>query len=1096
MKRNLLYLFLTFLLVITSQMSFSQSNTTATINGLVVDDQGEVVIGANVLVLHTTSGTQYGAVTNVEGRYYAPGLRVGGPYSVTVSFVGFSTQKKEGITLGLGENLNINFSLSSEDVTLETVTVTAESNEDFNSGKTGATTNLSLERINSLPTVNRSVNDFTRMTPQSNGTSFAGRDNRFNNYTIDGNIYNNNFGLGSSQFAGGNPISLDAIEEIQVNIAPYDVRQSGFSGASVNAVTKSGTNDFEGSLYYYMRNDQLIGDKAGETRFTIDDSKNEIKGVRLGGPIIKDKLFFFINYETEEELVPSFNKVAARPGLTPDGLTVSRVPASELDFVRESLSSLYGYQTGPYEGYAFASEQERFNARIDWNISKNHKLAVRYNLYTAFTDVPTNGNSVRFISERFRNTNRTGIEAMNFRNTNYTNDRRVQSFVAELNSILKPNISNQLNVGFTSITDPKRGIPGEQAFPFIEVLEDDGSGNDLYYFSVGNELYSVGNLLENNIFNITNNLTIFKGKHTITAGFNFEYMTFDNAFNPVFNGFYRYASYSDFEAAVINQDPSVQPLAYAQSFAFDGSTTPPTDETRFAQLGLYAQDEFQYTPNVKITAGLRVDLPFYPINLPSNQALEALNKEFSDLDGEAFTPDVSSFPNVKPLFSPRVGVNWDVNGDKTTQVRGGTGIFSGRIPFVWLSNQVNGSGVVRGGYGLERERGLDPTDPNYLGDFVADPRPFDPDINAYRPASGEATLSNELNLTDKDFRLPQTWRTNVAVDQVLPFNIVGTLEFIYSKDISTPIAYNPVLRDPDGTLAGPDSRPYWDGGYSNDADFRNVFYLTNANNQGDYYSITGQMKKQFDNGFYTSVAYTRSRARDYGLGGGSQAISLWSAQVAEDRNNPEVSYTRFDQPNRLIGMASYQTESTTISIFYQGGEVGRYSYTYSGNFGDNAQRLLYVPNNASELNFEEFTSGGTTYTAAEQAAAFDAYIDQDEYLSDMRGEVVERNGAKLPWVHTFDLRLTQDIPLANKHKIQLSLDILNFGNMINSEFGIPQTANQTNLLNYRGRDANDEPVYRMNFVSGTSEFPTETFRESASLANTWRAQLGVRYIFK
>jgi hypothetical protein len=285
----------------------------------------------------------------------------------------------------------------------------------------------------------------------------------------------------------------------------------------------------------------------------------------------------------------------------------------------------------------------------------------------------------------------------------------------------------------------------------------------------------------------------------------------------------------------------------------------------------------------------------------------------------------------------------------------------------------------------------------------------------------------------------------------LPFGVIGTLEGIYSRDVSTPIAYNPVLKEPTGMLSGPDARPYWDGGYSDDADFRNVFYLTNADKQGDYMSITGEMKKQFDNGFYTSIAYTRSRARDYGLDGGSQAISLWSAQVAEDRNDPEISFTRFDQPNRVIGLVSYQTENSTISVFYQGGEPGRFSYTYSGNFGDNGQRLMYVPNTASELIFQEFTSGGVTYTAADQVAAFDAYIDQDDYLSENRGSVVERNGSKLPWVHTFDVRLTQDIPLANNHKLQLSLDFLNFGNLINSEFGIPQTPNQTNILNYRGR---------------------------------------------
>ncbi len=1101
MKKILQVLGLVLGLCLALNTAQAQGVTTGTLSGFVKDNAGEFLPGATVIAVHTPSGTQYSTATNANGRFVLTNVRVGGPYNVTVSFVGYAELKRENISVSLGSTTDANFILQEEGMELGEVTITAVRNDLINSDRTGASTNINNEQINELPTISRNINDFTRLTPQSNGTSFAGRDSRFNNYTIDGSIYNNNFGLGSGQFAGSNPVSLDAIEEIQVNLAPFDVRQGGFTGANVNAITRSGSNKFDASVYYYFRNDQLIGDKVEDTRLSRQDSKNTIQGFRLGGPIIKNKLFFFVSYEKEQEDVPSFQKVAARDGLTPDGLTVSRVPASRLDFVRTQMQQLYGYDTGAYEGYAFASEQERFNVRLDYNINRNHKVAVRYNVYTAFRDVPTNGNSIRFLPDalRFRNTNRTGIEAMNFRNANYTVDNTVTSITGELTSRFGDNISNQFNIGYTSITDPKRSVPGGQAFPFIEVLEPDAGGNPLYYFSLGNELFTVGNLLENNILNITNNTSLFMGKHTFTGGVNFEYMTFDNAFNPTFNGFYRYLSYDSFVESVINQNPNVYPDAFANSFSYDGSNNPPTDQTRFAQLGFYIQDEYQANERLKISAGLRVDLPFYPIDLPNNTRLDALDKELTDpRDGSTFIPDVSTFPKVKPLWSPRISANWDVFGDQTLQVRGGTGIFSGRIPFVWLSNQVNGNGVIRGGQGFFGQQVID----NGIL--------FNPDVTAYKPAPEDlqAQLSNELNLTDRDFRLPQVWRTNVAADYVLPGGIIATFEAMYTRDVSTPIAVNPVVRQPDGLLAGPDQRPYWDGSYSNDADFRNVFQLTNADRQGDYYSLTLQVQKRFDFGVNFMMAYTHSRARDYGLDGGSQAASLWSSIVSTDRNNPDISFTRFDIPHRVIGSLSYNVgATTTLSLFYEGVSNGRYSYVYSGNFGDGAQRLLYVPNDPSDINFQQYTSGGRTVTTQEQQEAFWNFVNSDKYLSEQKGKVTERNGALLPWVNRFDFRLVQNIPLGKHkflgdeygHKLQLTLDIFNIGNLFNSDWGVQQTAVQNNLLNYRGRDAQNEPIYRLNFVSGTSQFPTEfsdrSTRSVIGTSQTWRAQVGIRYIF-
>lgn len=1085
---------------------YSQGSTTSNIEGVVTDDQNKPLPDVNVYAVHMPSGTNYGVISNNKGIFFIPNMKVGGPYKVVLSYVGYKEVVLENITLSLGKTYNLKVSLSEETMELGEIVVSAKKFGGDGS-KTGASSNLSREKIEALPTISRSINDFTRLTPQSNGTAFAGTNNRFNNYTIDGNIYNNNFGLGSGQFAGANPISLDAIDQVQVNLAPYDVTLSGFSGASVNAVTKGGNNTFSGTSYYLVRTDQMTGDRLGENRLNVDKAKTEIKGLAIGGPMIKDKVFFFVNYENEEEFVPSFQKRALRPGETPNQTEISRVPADRLQFVRDKMLELYGYDTGDFEGYNFQSAQHRFNTRIDWNINSKHKLMLRHNHYISQRDIPVNGNSIRYIQTRYTNTDRTGIEAMNFRNSNYTNDVQVSSFVGELNSLFSSKVSNQLNFGFTSIQDPKRGIPGAQAFPFIEVLEPDNSGNLLYYMTMGNELFSVGNLLENKVFNITNNTNVYLSNHKLTFGANYENFTFDNAFNPAFNGFYRFNSYQQFEDAIINQLPGVLPTAFAKGYALDGSLTPPTDNVKFSQLGVYAQDQWSVLQNLKLTFGLRVDVPFYNTSIPRNTLLDQLIEDrieddnwqgFQDINGNFFYPDVSRFPRTRPLFSPRFGLNWDVKNDGSFIVRGGTGIFTGRIPFVWLSNQVNGSGVVRGGIGYEGNAlANNPLFQNWQ---------FDPSVSFGNPENPSQQLANELNLTDRDFKLPQVWRSNLAVDYKLPFGINMTLEGIYSQDVSTPIAYNPVLRNPDQNFDGPDTRGYWQTvpgltGYSNDPVFRNIFLLTNATQKADYWASTIQLSKDFESGLSLFAAYTRSRARDLDTSGGSQAVSLWTQTVQENRNNPELSYANHDIPNRVIASLSHKVKNTTLSLFYQGSNTGRFSYTYSGNFGDSSNRLMYIPNDASELYFQSFTVGGVLYTQDMQREMLDNYINQDAYLSANRGKIAERNGALLPWVNQIDLRLTHEIQLAkqNNQRLQLSLDVLNFGNLLNSDWGVPQFPNQRNLLNYRGvttlANGDVHPIYRLNTISGTSEFPTSTFRDSNSIGDAWRMQLGVRYLF-
>jgi hypothetical protein len=1116
-------LLITLLFATIGLYALGQSVTTSSINGRVIDDKGEPVPFAIVMALHEPSGSSYGTSTRDDGGFNVPNIRTGGPYTITTSFLGYKTVTLSDVYLSLGEDRNFTFTLYDEGIELEEVMIVYTVNKTFNSDRTGAVTNLNTQNIQEMPTISRTIEDYTRLSPLSNGSSFAGRDNRFNNYTIDGNIYNNNFGLGSGQFAASNPISMEVIEEIQINIAPFDVRQGGFTGANVNAITKSGTNQFRGSLYAYYRNQQMLGLKIGEEKLSVDDAFTNIRGVSVGGPIIKDRLFFFASFEQEAASNPGDNRRASRPGLAPDGQTVSRVPAEHMDFVREQMKAIYGYETGPYENYPFGNEALRMNFRLDLNINPKHRASLRYNHYQAFRDITINGNSVRNVT-RYGNTNRYGIEALTFRNANYSNDYKVNSLVAEVNSIISNRFANNLNIGYTYVQDPKRGIPGDQTFPFIEVLEWVGGdipggdinnqGTPLYYFSLGNELYSVGNLLANNIFNVTNNFSMFIGKHTLTAGVNFEYMTFDNAFNPNAHTFYRFNSYQNFLDVVVDRLPGAVPDGFAMSYSYAGPNDLPMDETAFGQFGVYLQDKFKINNNLVVTGGLRIDVPFFPIDLPRNDRLEEIAPEFTDpLDpNKIIIPDVSQLPPLRLLLSPRLSFNYDVFGDNSLQLRGGTGFFSGRIPFVWISNQVSANGVTRGMTGWDRytRRTDDEGNPYWQENLWGQGgRPewdgFKENPAFYKPSGDdlEAQVSRDINITDPDFKFPQVWRTNLAADYRLPFDIIATLEGIYSKDFNSPLAQNINLAEPAGTFSGIDQRPYYSS-YTANSDFNEVMMLTNTN-KGYYWSITAQLQKDFENGIVTSIAYTRGVSRDYGLIGGSQAGSLWPNVVQENRNDPEIGYSRFDQPNRIVGYVSLNTKvfnpinTTTISLYYIGGEGGRYSYVYSGNFGDRASRLMYIPKEQSDITFLPLNVGGQEISPAEQWNILDEYIKQDNYLSKHRGEIAERNGALLPWLHRFDLRVAQDIVFTNspdRNKIQITFDILNVGNLINSEWGVSENVWQSAPINYVGRNSDTNlPEYRLNTISGTTGLPTETYRTVINIDQTWKAQVGVRYVF-
>jgi len=1084
---------------------FAQGVTSSTIVGTVTDDTGEPLLGATVIATHEPSGTKYGIATNAKGRYTLAGLRVGGPYTVSITFVGFQDYKVENLNLALGETYTVSTSLK-EGTELETVEIVADGGF-LSAEKTGAYTNLSNERINSMPTIGRSLNDFTRLVPQSNGTSFGGADNRYNNYTIDGNIYNNNFGLGSAQFAGGNPISLDAIEEVQVNIAPYDVTQSGFTGANVNAVTKSGSNEFEATAYTLFRNQNTQGTTLnGGQDIPFSESKTQIHGVTLGAPIIKNKLFFFGSFEYEDNAIPGDTRRAARPdeGLFPDlEQRIARMTAEQAQFVSDQLREIYGYETGPFENYPFSDEATRLNLRLDFNLNQNNKFMLRYNDFRQTRDVGINGNSIRGLpaSQRFRNTSRFGPEALTFRNGNYGSENIVQSIVAEWTSTLGSNMMNRLNVGYTSAVT-QRFIPGDQNFPMSEILEFDGS-TPLYFASLGTELFTRGNLLDNKTLNITNNFNYFLGNHTFTAGVNFEYMTFDNAFNPTWDSWYRWNSYDDFVGAVIDRDPNILPAGFAIGFTYDAANPNvlPTDRTAFGQVGLYIQDEYQANPYLKLTFGLRMEMPFYPIDAPRNQRVEDLgiSVENPREPGEFISPRVDRFPSVNPVFSPRFGFNWDALEDGSLTIRGGSGIFTGRPIFVHLSNQVNGNGVTRGFIGLLPDQWGQDGNPEWDG--------FQPDIDYYRPnpAEQEPTISRSLSVTDENFKLPQTWRSNLAAEYAWS-GFKFTVEGIYSKDYNTPFSAN-LSSVPTGSsinIAGNAYPTYTQerlGGAINE-----LYYLTNINDR-TYSALTLSAEKDWGKGIYTSLAYTRSQTRDFGLIGGSQAASLWPGDVQEGRNNPEEGFSRFDQPNRVVGVLSFNTKglnesnNTSFNIYYSGGEQGRFSYTYSGNLNGEGSgtSLMYIPESFADAQLIDRVSGGAiVQTAEQQWDILNDYIENDPYLSENRGTVSERNGAVLPWLHRMDVSLVQDIHLTknpNQHRLQLRVDVLNALNMINDSWGVRRVTVQRRLMNFEGVDANGNAQFTINPIQGESDFPTDVTVSDFDLDQTWRAQFGLKYIF-
>jgi len=1085
--RKLKFTFMLLSLLLGSATIMAQV-TTSSLSGKITDSKGEALAGATVVAVHVPSGTQYATFCDNAGNYRIQNMRVGGPYKVDVSFVGYSTSTYTDIVLKLGETYVQNGQLTETTTSLQEVVVTAGiRNSILSSERSGTMTNVSGRDLVNMPTINRSIADFMKFTPQAQGNSFGGRDGRFNTITIDGAAFNNNFGLSSNPLPGGEaqPIALDAIEEISVSMAPYDVRQSQFTGASINAVTRSGDNTFKGSVYSYIRPENFTGNTVDGREVSGARDRSSLNfGGRIGGPIIKNKLFFFLSGEYGTESVPGVSWKPSTDGVSDADLMISRTTEADMIRVRDHLINTYNYDPGKYKDFdPFKNENYKILGRIDWNISKNHKLTLRYNDVVGTSDQQTNSNSGPL---SLRGSSRIGIQSMAFSNAFYGFKNTVRSMTGELNSSFSPKISNKFLASYTFIQDTRTS--NSDIFPFVDIWKDGDA-----YMSFGYELFTFNNDVTNKTLTITNNLTFNLNKHTLTAGLSFDSLFFRNSYIREGTTYYRYASVDDF----IN---SANPIGFGVTYGYNGVDAPGATAT-FGFAAGYLQDEWQVVPKLKVTYGVRLELPLYLDKLQDNPAIAAL----TFADGKKI--DVSTWPNSQLVVSPRLGFNWDVKGDRSLQIRGGSGIFTGMLPFVWFTNQPTNSGTLQ-----SPEIGWAAGNANLNGlDFHPDYKEFlESNPTLFPTTPGSLPSNSTLAQVGKDFKFPQIWRSNLAFDIELPWNMVFTGEAIYSKDINAVQQIDINLAEPTGTLAGADNRIYWSSSTAARvvSSIRAATELVNAT-KGYQYSLTAMLTKNFSKGFSGMFAYTYTMAKDISANPGSSAYSAYSSNTSVGSlNDPELSYSNFSTPHRLIGNVSYKLEyanhlATTFSLVYAGYQTGRWTYTYSNDLnGDGVSSdIMYVPGQPNDLRFVDYNG----MSAADQAATFWNYVYNNEYLHSRMGKYAERYGEVQPWIHRFDAKILQDV-FANfgsdrKYTLQVSLDLLNVGNMINDSWGTYTYNPLTSFENVRPLtvvsrgSATSQPTFRLNANSLQDFKDKTTLSKSLSTSSTWGCLLGVRLIF-
>lgn len=1112
MRKLLLLLFVFVATSVTSVGLFAQGVTTAALHGVVTDAKGATLPGATVTATHVPTGSVYSAATRADGRFNIPNLRVGGPYTVKISFIGFKDYVQEGITLAIGQDQALNTKLIDNASMLSEVKVVGSGSKVINSSRTGARETVTRAQIDALPTLNRSLQDFTKLSPSANGLNFGGRASSYNNITVDGALFNNSFGLAGTLGGQTNsqPISLDAIDQIQVDIAPFDVRQGNFTGAGVNTVVKSGTNELKATIYDYVRGTSLTGYQAGVTGIPVVPFTYRQTGASVGGAIIPNKLFLFVSGEQERISQPANTFVASRPGVS--GANVSQTTAASLDDLASFLKTNYSYDPGPYENYNYKTNSDKLTVKLDWNINKNNTLSAKYFLLNSNQEkAASTGNVIVYGTSRA-----ASATSLPFYGVGYKQYNNFNIGILELNTKISNTMSNRATVGYSALRDYRASLGNN--LPMVDIGNGTSVSNPSGVSTIttaatnvatsfGYEQFTAGNLLSSNIWQFSDDFTIYAGKHEITIGTNNQILSFTNGFNQQYNGIYSFNSFSDFKDK-----------QYATSFTYRYSALPdgsiPFARLKGGTLAFYVQDKFQVTDNLKVTYGLRGDYNILPTTLQKNDNVPPLTFQ----GGTHVDPSV--LPKNRVAISPRVGFNWDVNGDQKTQLRGGSGLFTGGVPFVWISNQASNNGVLFGSATITRASAS--TDLSKLT--------FNPNVDAYHTGGGAANTSYELDISDPNLKLPKIWRTNLAVDQKLGSGFIATIEGAYTKDINAIQYQNLVVSDTYTTIAGPEGQRRYDFANTSanngtvtptaaNPRVTGLYYLTNTD-LGYSYFITGQLQKSFTNGFYANVAYTYSQSKSV-IDAGTTASNTYNTRfIANDPNAPVLSNSNFVQPNRIIASVAYRKEyaknfATSIGITMESANNGSISYVTGGdpnNDGVSNNDLMYIPASASEIVLVP-ASASDTRTAAQQYAQLSAFINQDPYLSRHKGEYAERNGAILPYFQNYNLNITQDIFIKagkTKNTLRFEFNIINLGNFLNRNWGLSQvsaingasTAIAGNsgavpVLTYKGIDATTKrATYSFPLLDASNNIPiTSSYKYDNSQFSRWQAQFGVRYIF-
>jgi len=1072
--------------------SFGQITTSA-LSGVVKNEKGETLVGATVHAVHQPTGSEYRANTNKSGSYTIPAVRVGGPYLLHVSYVGYRMAEISDINTLLGVTSNVDVVLISENKVLSEITVVGNKNSLFSKDKTGASQQFGKRELMTIPiTGARTINGITKYNPFGDGSSFGAQDSRLNNFTIDGSQFNNGFGLGSSAQAGGRTgstaISLDALEQLQVNVAPFDIRQSGFVGAGINAVTRSGTNKIEGSVYQTQRDNssKYVGDKAYGVPVTASKFDEKVWGFRLGAPIIKNKLFIFGNYESLVKTEPGTTWISDGSPLT--GSQISRVKYSDMQTLSNFMKDKFGYVTGPWEGYSNSNESSKFLVRVDWNINEKNKLTARYVHHNSSAEINISNSQSAGAGNRT-----TQFNAMSFKNSGYIIMDNTRSAVVELNSKVSNTLHNNLIVGYDKQIEDRAYL--SQMFPTIDIREGAAT-----YTSVGFDPFTPSNKLDYGTFHITNNVTKYLNKHTLVGGINLERYRSNNLFYPASNGVYIFNSLSDFYTAA-NQSlanggkPStLAPARFQMRYSALPNNEEPMQVLKVTRLDFYGQDEYQATENLKLTFGLRGAVIDF-----DNTALE--NKTVSSMtfaNGEKF--NTGNLPKTQLLWEPRFGFNYNHKGQSKTQVRGGTGIFTGRPPYVFVSNQVGNNGVLTGFIDVSGSAAAQ------YG-FTANPNQY------FTPATPTLPSTFDLAFTDPKYKFPQVWKTNLAVDQKLPLGFVGSAEILLNRTINAVHYYNANQDVPVGTLSGVDTRAKFantDPGVRVNDNVSMGAVLTNKN--GAYHnSLTLKLEYPVKKGLWGSFAWTTAKSKDF-MSAGSIASGSWqSVRTVNGNNDVRLSLSDNFMKNRFVGLLGYRIEygkkyggATTITLGYVGQQNNPFSYFVAGDLNGDRVRdneLIFVPMKGSDIKFQPLTVGTRVYTEAEQQTAFDFFISQDPYLSKRRGQYAERNGGILPYLNRFDLSVAQDVFVKigeERNSFQIRFDILNFGNMINDKWGVSQRATAPAILNFVSYNTSGEPTYRLStqkLVDGTTILARDSYQRNSSVFDVWTAQLGVRYTF-